>query len=171
MIRTPLALCAALLISVSAVSPSQAAAPRFLQSYGDWDTYSYTENGNKVCYMASRPQKAEGNYTRRGEIFAYITHRPDEGTKDVFGYVTGYTYQKDSQASLAIDGQKISLVTVEDKAWSVDEASDKRITDLVKKGSTMIMRGTSSRGTKTKDTFSLKGSTAAYNRITKDCGI
>lgn len=152
--------------------PSWAAQPRFLEAYGDWDTYVYVENGAQVCYMASRPQKSEGDYTQRGEVFAYITHRPAEKSRDVFGYVTGYTYQAGSEVSVDFGGgNKMTLFTQDDKAWALDESSDSKLADMVQKKNKMIVRGVSSRGTKTTDTFSLRGSTSAYNRITKECGL
>ena len=40
----------------------------------------------------------------------------------------------------------------------------------MKRGRIMTASGTSSRGTKTVDTYSLKGFTAAYNTIGTDCG-
>lgn len=160
----------ALVLSFVAIA-AMAAQPRFLEAYGAWDTYAYTENGSKVCYMASRPTKDEGNYSRRGEIFAYITHLPGQDQRDVFSYVTGYPYKAGSQAEITIMGQKIPLLTQDDKAWTLDPAIDGKLAGFIQKGNNMIVRGTSSRGTKTKDTFSLKGSGKAYARITKECGL
>lgn len=150
---------------------AMAAQPRFLEAYGAWDTYAYEEGGSKVCYMASRPTKDEGNYTRRGEIFAYITHMPGKKQRDVFSYVTGYPYKDGSQASATISGQKIMLLTEEDKAWTLDQKQDGKLAKLIQNGNSMIVRGTSSRGTATKDTFSLSGSSKAYARISKECGL
>jgi len=150
---------------------AHAGQPRFLQAYGDWDTYVFTEGDGKVCYMASRPKTDEGDYTRRGEIYAYITHRPAEGTRDVFGYVAGYTYKAGSEVEVTIGGETMTLFTQEDKAWALDEDADAKIVDLIKKGSSMVVRGVSSRGTKTKDTYSLSGSTKAYQRINQECGL
>ncbi len=150
---------------------AQAGQPRFLQAYGDWDTYVFKEGDAEVCYMASRPKKDEGDYTRRGEIYAYITHRPAEDARDVFGYVTGYSYKPGSEVEVTVGGETMTLFTQDDKAWALDEAADEKIVGLIRKGSNMVVRGTSSRGTKTKDTFSLSGSTKAYQRISKECGL
>jgi hypothetical protein len=152
-------------------APAYAAQPRFVQAYGDWDTYVFTEGDGKVCYMASRPEKAEGNYSQRGEVYAYITHRPGEKTRDVFGYVTGYTFKAGAEAKVVIDGNTTVLFTQDDKAWALDAASDKALADAVQKGSSMVVHGVSSRGTKTVDTFSLKGSSKAYEAISKECGL
>lgn len=163
----------AFILFVFLLAPSvvMAGQPRFVQAYGDWDTYVFTEEGSKVCYMASRPVKDEGKYTKRGEIYAYITHRPGENTRDVFGYVSGYTYKSGADVTVDIDSKKTTLFSQDDKAWALDEASDKGLAKSVQSGSKMIVRGMSSRGTKTKDTFSLKGSGSAYKAITKQCGL
>jgi len=151
--------------------PSHAAQPKEIGKFGDWTSYVLSEGGSKVCYMVSKPVKAEGKYTNRGEIFALITHRPSENTRDVFSYITGYTYSKDSDASVMIDGKKYILFTQEDTAWAPDASADSKLARAIQTGSNMVVKGTSKRGTLTTDTYSLKGSGAAYKAITKSCNI
>ncbi|MCK5284549.1 MAG: hypothetical protein KAJ86_03075 [Alphaproteobacteria bacterium] len=148
---------------------AKAGEPRLLEMHDDWAAYVFIENSNKVCYIASKPKKAEGDYTQRGKIFALITHRPAEGTKNVFSYITGYNYKAGSNVNIEIDGEHFILFTQGDTGWAPDEATDNKLTQAIRKGSKMIVRGVSSRGTATKDTFSLKGSGAAHDRITKEC--
>ena len=81
------------LATLGMATSAMAQTPTLIGNYGDWAAYSFTENGNKVCYMVSQPTKAQGNYTKRGDIFALVTHRPAENTKNVFSYITGYTYK------------------------------------------------------------------------------
>jgi len=162
--------CFAVLI-VSFATVAKASDPKLIGTYGDWSAYSFTENGNKVCYMASQPKTAVGNYTRRGDIFALITHRPSEGTKNVFSYMTGYSYKADSSVQVEIDGRKYTLFTQGDTGWAADAAADNNITNAIKAGSSMIVKGTSSRGTDTTDNFGLSGSTKAYQTISKECGV
>jgi invasion protein IalB len=161
---------AALWCASSFLAPAVAGEPRLMGVYGDWDAYVFIENGNKVCYMASQPQKDEGKYSKRGEIYALITHRPSEGTRNVFSYIAGYSYKTGSDATISIGDQTFKLFTQDDTAWAPDADTDKKITDAVRSGSSMIVKGSSSRGTATKDTFSLKGSGEAYDRISKECG-
>ncbi len=159
----------AMTLSVSGTALAQ--APTLIGNYGDWAAYSFTEDGNKVCYMVSQPTKAQGNYTKRGDIFALITHRPAEKTKNVFSYITGYTYKDGSDVTVEANGERFTLFTQRDMAWTPDQDSDNRITDAIRKGSTMVVKGTSSRGTLTTDTFSLRGSGAAHDAISKACGV
>jgi hypothetical protein len=145
--------------------------PRLIGEHGDWSAYVMLEEGKKVCYMASQPKKHEGNYTRRGDIFALITHRPAEGTKNVFSYITGYPYKVGSDARVKIGSDRFTLFTQDETAWAPDASTDNKIAESIKKGSSMIVTGTSSRGTKTTDTFSLSGSSAAHEAISKECGL
>ena len=150
---------------------AHASEPELLSTFNDWSAYTFEENGNKVCYMASIPRDAKGNYTKRGEIYAIITHRPAENTKDVFSYITGYNYKANSDVKLKIGSKEYTLFTQDDTAWAPDSDTDKRLAESIQKGNKMIVRGTSARGTKTTDTFSLKGSGAAYKAISKACGV
>lgn len=157
-----------LLALVLVTSPAQA---RDLGIFGKWSAHVFMEDGHKVCYMASRPTEEQGKYTRRGDVYALITHRPAEGSKNVFSYITGYTYKPGSDVTVTVDGKKFTLFTQDETAWTPDAATDNALANAIRKGSNMVVKGTSSRGTVTTDTFSLKGSGAAHDAISRECGI
>jgi invasion protein IalB len=167
--HTVFACAAALTFGLSGAVSAQ--APNLIGTYGDWSAYSFTENGNKVCYMVTQPTKAEGNYSKRGDIFALVTHRPGEKTKNVFSYITGYTYKNDSDVTVNIDGKNFTLFTQKDMAWTPSQDEDNRLAENIRKGSKMVVKGTSARGTLTTDTISLKGSGGAHDAISKACGV
>lgn len=158
-----------LLAVLAPANDASAGEPRLIGTYKAWSAYVFDENGNKVCYMAAKPDGEHGDYTKRGEIFALITHRPAEGAKGVFSYITGYAYKAGTDATIDIDGQSFVLFTQDDTAWAPDAETDKKLSDAIQKGAKMIVKGTSSRGTETKDVFSLEGSSGAYERISKEC--
>lgn len=151
--------------------PFQAYAgqPRLMATHGDWEVYVFYEGDNKVCYMASQPKLKEGNYTKRDEPFALITHRPAENTRDVFSYITGYSYKAGSEAIVTIDGADYALFTQNETAWGPDVETDKKLSRAIRDGSKMLVTGVSSRGTHTTDTFSLSGSGKAYERLSSEC--
>ncbi len=162
-----LALCAVMSVS----SAAQASEPRLLGTFGDWSAYTFKENGKTVCYMASQPQKAEGDYTKRGDVYALITHRPAENTKNVFSYIAGYPYKPGADVTVNANSTTFKLFSQDDTAWTPDAAADNAITAAIRQGSNMIVKGYSKRGTLTTDTFSLKGSGAAYDAISEECGL
>lgn len=173
----PLMLSAALAVGAAVpmalVGPGTAAAQDIsrLGEYRDWRAFTYDEDGNRVCYMASEPTKDEGDYTRRGDIYAMVTHRPAQGTSNVVSFVIGYTFQEDSRVTVQIDGQEFTLFTHNDTAWAPDAQTDSALVDAMREGRDMVVRGTSSRGTDTTDTYSLLGFTRAHNEINETCDM
>ncbi len=152
-------------------TPALADEPKLISTTGDWSAYTFKENGGQVCYMASQPKKSEGAYKKRDQIFALVTHRPAENTKNVFSYIAGYTYQAGSDVKVTIDKQTFTLFTHKDMAWAKDADTDSKITQAIQKGSDMVVKGTSAKGTLTTDKFSLKGTGAAHDAINKACKI
>lgn len=161
----------ALLIALVALPVAQAQGIKTVGIYGDWSAFQFSEDGNPACYMSSEPTEATGDYKQRGEVFAIITHRPAEKRIGEVSIIAGYTYQKDSAVEVAIDKQGFKLFTQDDGAWAPDAATDKKLVRAMKKGNRMVVKGTSSRGTLTTDTYSLKGFTKAYGAIGKACGL
>lgn len=161
----------AVFVSSVCANPARAAEPVLLKESGNWSAYTLQEGGQKICYMLSAPVNDQGDYKSRGEIYAIITHRPAQNTRDVFSYITGYTYKPGSSAKATVDGKAYDLFTQDDTAWTPDAAADMKLVAAIRKGSKFIVQGTSSRGTLTTDTFSLKGSGDAYAAISKACGV
>lgn len=145
-------------------------APTTLGEYNDWIAYSYKDANGQVCYMASTPKKDEGKYTKRGDIYVVITHRPKEKSYGVVNFVAGYDYKPGAPVTVKIGKKTIDkLFTDGDKAWAISDDVDKDLVETMKKGERMIVTGSSSRGTETKDTYSLSGFTAAYKAISAKC--
>lgn len=152
--------------------PAYAADPVSIGKFGQWEAWEMQdEGGGKVCYMLAKPTKDQGAYKARDKIYALITHRPAEGSKNVFSYIAGYQYKDKSEAVLKIGEKKFSLFTQSETAWAPDANTDNMISEAMRKGATMVVTGTSARGTATTDTFSLKGSGDAHDAINKACGI
>ena len=166
-----LILTSAIFFMGGAMSSVQASEPELLGQHGDWTAYKFMENNGKVCYMVSQPKKDEGDYTKRGDIFALITHRPAEGSKNVFSYIAGYSYKAGSEVVVKVNNQTFKLFTQDDSAWAPDQSTDNKLADAIRRDSTLVVQGTSSRGTQTTDTFGLSGSSAAHKAISDECGV
>ena len=142
-----------------------------LGDFNEWSAFRFTENGNRACYMASQPVKAEGNYTKRGDIYALVTHRPSENRRDEVSFIAGYKFKAESTVEVRIGKTGFQLFTNEDGAWTANKDEDQKLVQAMIKGNRMVVRGTSTRGTKTVDTYSLRGFTKAYNKITTTCDL
>ncbi|AKH38944.1 MULTISPECIES: invasion associated locus B family protein [Nitrosomonas] len=160
-----------LLATLMMIGLVYAADPKLIDEFNDWTAYVYLEGNNKVCYMVSKPKKQEGNYNKRGDVFALITHRPAEKSKNVFSFVAGYPFKKDSEVTVSVGNQNIKLFTQNETAWAPDEETDNRLTNAIRSGNSLVIKGMSARDKTTTDTFGLKGSSAAYSAISKECGV
>ncbi len=124
----------------------------------------------KTCYIVSFPRKKQGKYTRRDLTYLVVAHRPAER---VFGEVSveaGYDYKPDSVVTAAIDGKNtFKLFTKGGNAWPNNAAADKAFVSAMKQGQSLVLKGTSARGTVTTDTYSLSGFTRALATIDRDC--
>jgi hypothetical protein len=149
----------------------QGTAPRtnggYLGAFGDWEAYRDAREG--FCYAGSKPLKQEGRYTQRGDAFVLITHRPKEKSFDVVSFEAGYVYKDGAEVSVAIGPQSFTLFGQGEQAWARDGNGDAQLVKAMRAGSTMVVKGTSSRGTLTIDTYSLKGVSAALDAINKAC--
>lgn len=143
----------------------------FLGTFGDWEAFAEGSGGSRLCYVTSIPKKDEGNYTSRGNIQAFVTHEPGANILGQVSFAAGYEHKEGSDVDVRIGDDKFSLFTRGDRSWPPDSNGDKAMVDAMKRGRTMIVRGVSSRGTETTDTYSLIGFTAAYNKIGEACQI
>lgn len=156
---------------VLAASSGHAQEVKTIGTFGKWSAFSYDDAGKQVCYVASLPIKSEGAYKSRGDVQALITHRPADQAVDVVSIVAGYSYKPDTDANVAVGNRRFDLFTVEGRAWARDAKTDKDMIQAFIKANSMVVKGVSSRGTPTTDTFSLQGFTAAYKAIGDACGI
>ena len=155
----------------SFVAPTAFAEPVAMLVSKDWGAYRYDNDGSRLCFVSSVPTKSKGKYDpkNRGDIRVFVSHGPGKAERDVVQVIAGYRYKPQSDVSLSIDGKRFKLFTIEDRAYAESEEDDRRIITLMKRGSRMTIIGTSSRGTKTTDTYSLSGFTKTKAVIDRTC--
>ena len=158
------------------------AAPSAAQDLGrhqDWSAHQLTgEEGKRVCLMWSKPKKAEGKYARRGEILALVSHRPDDRKFGNVSFEMGYPFAPGKELSVSVDGGRAIRIPADDSERGEDESLmwhpspkvDRSLVEAMRGGLEMVATGYSKRGTKTVDTWSLRGFTAAYEAISRACG-
>ena len=158
-------------LALPPAGPAAAQAIERISDHRDWSAFRYKEDGETVCYMASSPKKAEGDYTQRGDIFAIVTHRPASNRVGEVSISAGYTYKDKSSVRLKIGSKSWDLFTDGSSAWAPTAQEDKAIVTAMRAGSSMVVKGTSSRGTLTTDTYSLLGFSKALGAINSACGL
>lgn len=168
-----IALASAFLLGAGgALAQTAAPSSELLGNFDDWSAFSETENGKPLCYVGSQPKKSEGDYSQRGYAYVLVTHRPAEKAVGEVSIRAGYTYKEGSEVEVKVDGgPPFKLFTDDGLAWTREAKTDQALVAAMKAGAGMTIKGTSSRGTLTTDTYSLKGFTAALEAINKACGV
>ena len=157
------------------------AAPSAAQDLGkhqDWSAHRFTEEGKRLCLMFSQPKKSVGKYKRRGEVFALVSHRPDDRQLGVVSFEMGYPFAPGKELSVSVDDGRAIRIPAGDGGSGEDESLvwhsspkvNRRLVGLMRSGVEMVATGQSKRGTKTVDTWSLRGFTAAFKAISRACG-
>lgn len=160
-----------LVISLATAAHAQG-KPRKISTHSDWDAMVAGSGSNKICYVISVPKKTwiSRKGASRGDIYLTVTHRPAFGVSDEVNVVVGYPIRQGSEARLSVDGKRsYQFFTEGSGAWAYDPKDDRSAVAAMKAGMNLEVRATSQRGTNTRDTFSLRGFTAAYNAATRAC--
>ena len=160
---------AALMAALAA--PAVAAESRLLGSEGDWSAFGGDDP--KECWAVSPPKSTrntqEGKEVQvtRSDIRLYIAYRP--GQNGEVSFQGGYPFAPDSTVDVTIGSQTFKLFTEGENAWTGSPDEDAKLISALRAGSEAVVKGRSTRGTRTTDTFSLSGITAMTNAARDTC--
>ena len=123
-----------------------------LGKFKDWHAHTYQEDGGKVCNMWSRPISHEEGGKARGDIFAFVTHRPNDGSRrNEVSLEMGYPADPKNPVKVTIGSKSWSFFVLDSSAFahSTDDAESVK---AMQAGSRLVIGGVSARGTKSKYT-------------------
>lgn len=141
-----------------------------LGTFNAWTAWQATDASGQICYISSTPQKTEPAGANRDPIHFMIIHRKGMGTKNEVQTIIGYPFNTtNAKASATVDGKAYPMVTEGSAAWLASTGDESGFVQAFKAGNTLVVKGTSQRGTDTTDTYSLAGATAAMNAIDAAC--
>ena len=140
----------------------------------DWQVFEGTDP--KACWAVTAPKKTVNTRdgrevsVRRGDILLFVTYQPARNVAGEVSFTGGYPFAKGSTATLEVDGATFELFTEGEYAWPATPAEDRKIVTAMKRGADAVVTARSTRGTQTKDTFSLIGATAMIEDAERRCG-
>jgi len=142
-----------------------------LGQFGDWGAYKASPGGKKMCFALSKPTSAVTDPAGRNRdpIYAFISTRPAEKVTNEFSTIVGYPQKPGVDATATIGSANYVLYTQNDGAWVKNAAEEAQMVDAMRKGADMVIKSVSSHGTKTTDTYSLKGVSDALDKVAEEC--
>lgn len=138
-------------------------------TFSSWTAFTHGEAASLLCFATAQPTKQEPTNAKRNPAFIYVSSWPKDGVKAEVSVRVGYTVRKDSDVTVAVGSASFKLFGRGDRAYVADATEELKLIEAMRKGSTLIVRGTSDRGTATTDTYSLAGISQALQAVATTC--
>jgi len=168
-----IAMTSAAMICAASFAFAQEQSTNRVNAVTDWSVF--VEQDPTQCWVVSSPTETvntrDGRVVavNRGDILMFVSYWPGAGKLGEVSFTGGYPFGDGTTVSMDIGGTKFDLFTTGETAWAATPDDDNKIIAAMKRGADAVVSGQSSRGTKTKDTFSLRGFTAALEDAEKRC--
>jgi len=165
-------LCASAALMVQGAQAQEQSTNR-VNSITDWSVF--VEDNPTQCWVVSSPKETvntkDGRVVavNRDDILMFVSYWPGAGKLGEVSFTGGYPFGEGSTVKLEIGASQFELFTTGETAWAASAEDDNKIIAAMKRGAEAYMSGVSSRGTNTRDKFSLLGFTAALEDAEKRC--
>jgi invasion protein IalB len=167
------ALAGGLVLAAGMVQAQDQSSTARVDAMTDWSVFE--ETSPKECWAVSAEKESvntkDGRVVAvtRDEILLMVFYRPEAGVKGQVAFTGGYPFANGSTVNVNISGTEFELYTEGEWAWPATPQDDAKLITAMKRGANAILTAVSTRGTTTKDTFSLLGFTAAVEDAEKRC--
>lgn len=140
-----------------------------LGTFNAWTAWKGADANGVMCYVSAQPKDSQPAGVNRDPIHFLVIQRKGLGTKNEVQTLVGYPLAASSTPSAAVDGKSYDMIVEGSAAWLASTGDESGFVDGMKRGTEMVVKGTSQRGTNTTDTYSLSGVTAAIEAADKGC--
>ncbi len=168
-----LGMMAALSLGLGMPAAAQEESTNRVASTTDWSVFEANEPREcwAVTTFTESVNTRDGRVVsvNRGSILLMVFYRPGDDVEGQVAFTGGYPFREGSTVNVKIDGKEFEFYTEGEWAWPPSSKEDAQIVTAMKRGSKAVVTAKSSRGTTTKDTFSLLGFTASVEDAEKRC--
>ena len=121
------------------------------------------------CYIGSLPINSDlPESKKRGDNYILV-YKIIGSEENIVQVEAGYNYNLDKKINVTIDNTSFEFYSTKDSSETAWTNDDNKVIYAMKKGLELLLSGESSRGTTTNDIYTLKGFTAAVNKLNSDC--
>jgi hypothetical protein len=164
-----------LLISISfllllfSFTPLKAEELKEIGKFKDWQTMVLVEPTGTVCFAQSSPVLQAPKSNKR-DARLFVTFRPNEKILDEISASPGYEFNQNNSVTATSGKEKIKFDIVQQGfAWIADNKIEKKMVNVMKKGSRLMIIGYNQNGSQTIDHYSLLGFSKAYDAAKTAC--
>jgi hypothetical protein len=147
------------------VSESKATVgPKAIGKFNDWIAATHQEAGQTVCYAFTRAQSSLPALPGRGPVVLTVTHRATG--RNAVAIEAGFAYAPNVTVNVQVDQAGLEFYTAQRAAFARNGLDAVTAFETANRA---IARSPGPHDTSITDTFSMKGFTAAYTAISKQC--
>ena len=162
-------------LSLSLALPAAAEPANLLGVFGNWSAYTTGTGSSLTCYALSKPRATRPAGTKRSAIYLMISDWPSRKVKAEPQIVYGYQAKEGGAAALAVGSDKFNFFIrnngKDGSSWLQQLNDNGKLIDALGTGVSAVASGTSARGTKTSDTYSLAGFNDAMAKVHAACNM
>ena len=163
----------ALGLSLCAALPAAAEPANLLGVFGNWSAYTTGTGSSLTCYALSKPRATRPAGAKRSAIYLMVSDWPSRKVKSEPQIIYGYQGKEGAPAALGVGSEKFTFFirnnAKEGSAWLQQLGENQRLITAMQDGVSAVASGTSARGTKTSDTYSLAGFNDAMAKVHAAC--
>ena len=157
------------LLLLFSFTPLKAEELKEIGKFKDWQTMVLIEPTGTVCFTQSSPVLQAPKSNKR-DARLFVTFRPNEKIKDEISASPGYEFNQNNSVTATSGKEKIKFDIVQQGfAWIADNKIEKKMVNVMKKGSRLMITGYNQNGSQTIDHYSLLGFSKAYDAAKTAC--
>jgi hypothetical protein len=103
------------------------------------------------------------------EGMLFISTRPGEGVRNEISFVMNFDLKENVEHQAIIGNERFALSAKGQNMWLKNPAEEARMLDVMRRGSSLEVKGTSKRGNPTSDKYSLAGISQIVKRVEDAC--
>lgn len=158
-----------LIIFIFSISSSFAEDVKKLGKYKDWETMVLIEASGNTCFAQSSPVLQAPKSNKR-DARLFVSFRPGDKITDEISTTSGYEYNKNNKVIATSGKNKFNFdIKQQGFAWMTSNKNEKKMINVMMKGSRIMVTGFNSKGSQTIDHYSLLGFTKAYKAAKSAC--
>ena len=157
------------LLLLFSFTPLKAEELKEIGKFKDWQTMVLIEPTGTVCFAQSSPVLQAPKSNKR-DARLFVTFRPNEKIIDEISASPGYEFNQNISVTATSGKEKIKFDIVQQGfAWIADNKIEKKMVNVMKKGSRLMITGYNQNGSQTIDHYSLLGFSKAYDAAKTAC--
>ena len=157
------------IIFIFSITYSFAEDVKKLGKYKDWETMVLIEASGNTCFAQSSPVLQAPKSNKR-DARLFVSFRPGDKITNEISTTSGYEYNKNNKVIATSGKNKFNFdIKQQGFAWMTSNKNEKKMINVMMKGSRIMVTGFNSKGSQTIDHYSLLGFTKAYKAAKSAC--